>query len=290
MLAYRAAMPGKPAILRSVDELRRQVAAWRGAGERIALVPTMGALHDGHLSLMRLARREADRAVASIFVNPAQFGPGEDYERYPRTEAEDMAKLAAAGVDAAFLPSMHEMYPEGFATRVRVERLGDVLCGAHRPGHFDGMALVVVKLLTSALPDVAIFGEKDYQQLQIIRRFTADLNIPVRIVGGPIEREPDGLALSSRNRYLSPEQRRIAAALPSALRAARDEIAAGGDPAEAAARAREALLRAGFDSVDYVEVRDPATLEAVTAPGQPARVFGAARLGGTRLIDNWPVE
>ncbi len=282
-------MSKEPVILRGVAGLREQVAAWRKAGETVALVPTMGALHDGHLSLMRLARSEADRAVASIFVNPAQFGPGEDYERYPRTEAEDVARLASAGVDAAFVPNAREMYPEGFATKVHVERLGDVLCGAHRPGHFDGMALVVVKLLLSALPDVAIFGEKDYQQLQIIRRFTTDLNIPVRILGGAIEREADGLALSSRNRYLSPGQRRAAVALPTALKAVRDAVRAGGDPVAAAARAREDILAAGFDSVDYIEVRDPASLEPVTAPGRPARVFGAARLGATRLIDNWEI-
>ncbi|MEN3976205.1 pantoate--beta-alanine ligase [Emcibacter sp. SYSU 3D8] len=283
-------MPEEPVILRGVADLRGQVAAWRKAGETVALVPTMGALHDGHLSLMRLAKGLADRVIASIFVNPAQFGPGEDYERYPRTETEDVAKLATAGIDAAFVPTAREMYPEGFATRVHIDRLGDVLCGAHRPGHFDGMALIVVKLLTSALPDVAIFGEKDYQQLQIIRRFTADLNIPVRILGAPIEREPDGLALSSRNRYLSPEQRRIAVALSLALKSVRDIVKAGGDPSAASATAREQVLKAGFDSVDYIEVRDPASLELVTAPGKPARVFGAARLGTTRLIDNWAVE
>lgn len=283
-------MPKEPVILRGVADLRGQVAAWRKAGETVALVPTMGALHEGHLSLMKLAGTQADRVIASIFVNPAQFGPGEDYERYPRTEAEDVEKLATAGVDAAFVPTAREMYPEGFATRVHIERLGDVLCGAHRPGHFDGMALVVVKLLTSALPDVAIFGEKDYQQLQIIRRFTADLNIPVRIMGGPIEREADGLALSSRNRYLSLEQRQVAVALSAALKAVRDAVKAGGDPTEASAKAREDIVRAGFDSVDYVDVRDPSSLELVTEPGKPARVFGAARLGTTRLIDNWPVE
>jgi pantoate--beta-alanine ligase len=277
-------------IIRTVAELRARVAAWRKAGETVALVPTMGALHDGHLSLMRLARSNADHVLASIFVNPAQFGPGEDFERYPRTEAEDVARLASVGVDAAFVPSVREMYPEGFATRVHIERLGDVLCGAHRPGHFDGMALVVVKLLASALPDIAIFGEKDYQQLQIIRRFTADLNIPVRIMGAPIEREPDGLALSSRNRYLSPEQRQTAVALSVALRAVRDAVKAGGDPTEASAKAREEVLKAGFDSIDYIEVRDPATLELVTEPGKPARVFGAVRLGTTRLIDNWALE
>ncbi len=283
-------MPNQTEIIRTVADLRARVAAWRKAGETVAMVPTMGALHDGHLSLMRLAKTQADHVLASIFVNPAQFGPGEDFERYPRTEAEDVAKLATMGVDAAFVPNVREMYPEGFATKVHIERLGDVLCGAHRPGHFDGMALVVVKLLTAALPDVAIFGEKDYQQLQIIRRFTADLNIPVRIMGGAIEREADGLALSSRNRYLSPEQRRAAVALSVALRAVRDVVKAGGDPAAAAAKAREDVLKAGFDSVDYIEVRDPATLELVTEPGKPARVFGAARLGATRLIDNWPVD
>lgn len=283
-------MPNQPVIIRTIADLRAQVAAWRKDGQTVALVPTMGALHDGHLSLMRLAKSQADRVIASIFVNPAQFGPGEDYERYPRTEAEDVAKLATADVDAAFVPNVREMYPEGFATRVHIDRLGDVLCGAHRPGHFDGMALVVVKLLTSALPDIAIFGEKDYQQLQIIRRFTADLNIPVRIVGGPIEREADGLALSSRNRYLSPEQRRAAVALSKALKAVRDAVKAGGDPSAASAKAREDIVKAGFDSVDYVDVRDPSSLELVTEARKPARVFGAARLGTTRLIDNWAVE
>jgi len=282
-------MPNDPVIIRTVTELRAQVAAWRNDGRTVALVPTMGALHDGHLSLMRLAKRRADRVIASIFVNPAQFGPGEDYERYPRTEAEDVARLATVGVDAAFVPTAREMYPEGFATRVHIDRLGDVLCGAHRPGHFDGMALVVVKLLTSSLPDLAIFGEKDYQQLQIIRHFTTDLNIPVRIIGAPIERESDGLALSSRNRYLSPDQRQCAVALPLALKAVRDAFRAGGDLAAAITRAREDILAAGFDSVDYVEIRHPDTLEPVAAPGGPARVFGAARLGTTRLIDNWAV-
>ncbi|MEN3952958.1 pantoate--beta-alanine ligase [Iodidimonas sp. SYSU 1G8] len=283
-------MLNRPDIIRTVTELRAMVSTWRRDGQSIALVPTMGALHDGHLSLMRLAATQADRVVASIFVNPAQFGPGEDFERYPRTEAEDVAKLATVGVDAAFVPHVREMYPEGFATRVHIERLGDVLCGAHRPGHFDGMALIVVKLLTSALPDVAIFGEKDYQQLQIIRRFTADLNIPVRIMGAPIEREADGLALSSRNRYLSPEQRQTAVALSVALRMVRDAVRSGDDPAAASAKAREDILQAGFDAVDYVEVRDPWSLELVTEPGRPARVFGAARLGSTRLIDNWAIE
>ncbi len=282
-------MPNEPVILRGVADLRGQVGDWRKAGQTVALVPTMGALHEGHLSLMKLAATQADRVIASIFVNPAQFGPGEDYERYPRTEAEDVEKLAAVGVDAAFVPTAREMYPEGFATRVHIDRLGDVLCGAHRPGHFDGMALVVVKLLTSTLPDLAIFGEKDYQQLQIIRRFTTDLNIPVRIIGAPIERESDGLALSSRNRYLSPDQRQAAVALPLALKAVRDAFRVGGDPVAAITRARKDILAAGFDSVDYVEIRHPDTLDPVTVPGGPARVFGAARLGATRLIDNWVV-
>lgn len=282
-------MPNAPIIIRTVADLRAHVADWRRDGQTIALVPTMGALHDGHLSLMRLAKSQADRVIASIFVNPAQFGPGEDYERYPRTEAEDVARLATVDVDAAFVPTAREMYPEGFATRVHIDRLGDVLCGAHRPGHFDGMALVVVKLLTSSLPDLAIFGEKDYQQLQIIRRFTTDLNIPVRIIGAPIERESDGLALSSRNRYLSPDQRQAAVALPLALKAVRDAFRIGGDPAAAITRAREDILAAGFDCVDYVEIRHPDTLEPIAAPGEPARVFGAARLGATRLIDNWAV-
>ena len=197
-------------IVRTVAELRADRAKWRKAGEKIALVPTMGALHQGHLSLVALAKEKADRAVVSIFVNPIQFGPREDFHLYPRDEAGDLAKLAAAGADLVFIPDVAEMYPAGFSTRINVGDLTEDLCGAARPNHFDGVATVVAKLLLQCAPDVAIFGEKDYQQLLVIRRMVRDLNLPVEILGGPIVREKDGLALSSRNAYLSPAERRIA--------------------------------------------------------------------------------
>jgi len=203
-------------IVRSVPALRTQIAHWRSMGARIALVPTMGALHAGHLSLIAAARGNADRVVASLFVNPAQFGPHEDLDRYPRTEAADAAALTDAECDLLFAPAVAEMYPAGFATSIRVGGLADRLCGAARPGHFDGVATVVTKLLLQATPDVALFGEKDWQQLTIIRRLVRDLDLPVEIVGGAIVRDADGLALSSRNIYLSTDERHLALALPQA--------------------------------------------------------------------------
>src|SRR5512146_326278 len=203
-------MASSIATARTVKDLRAQVAKWRQAGENVALVPTMGALHAGHLSLIAVAKAHAKRIVASIFVNPTQFGPKEDFKRYPRDEAGDLAKLAQAGVDLVFIPNAAEMYPPGFSTKVSLPSLTEDLCGAARPNHFEGVATVVTKLLLQCAPDVAVFGEKDYQQLLVIRRLVRDLNIPVEIVGGPIVREEDGLALSSRNVYLSPEQRKTA--------------------------------------------------------------------------------
>lgn len=273
-----------------VADLRSALAAWRRAGAVIGLVPTMGALHAGHRALIEAARRECARVVATIFVNPKQFAPNEDFAGYPRNEAADLDLLHGAGVDLAFLPEGAEMYPPGFATSVAVAGLTGDLCGRHRPGHFDGVATVVTKLLLQALPDLAYFGEKDYQQLLVIRRLARDLDIPVRIVGVPTVREADGLALSSRNLYLSPQERRTAPALARVLR----EIAAAlaREPEAAArelARGRTALEGAGF-AVEYLELRDAETLAPrASAAGAPARLFAAARLGRTRLIDNLPV-
>ena len=287
-----ASLPdGGLATVRTVAALRGHVARWRRGGLRVALVPTMGALHKGHEALLAAARDAADRTVASIFVNPTQFGPGEDYAAYPRDEARDAAHLAAAGADLLFAPSVEEMYPDGFATTVLVRGLSEGLCGAFRPGHFEGVATVVAKLLIQALPDVAAFGEKDYQQLCVIRRLARDLDLPVAILGVATVREADGLAVSSRNAYLTARERRIAPELYRTVSDTAARIAGGADGAMACAEGREALLAAGFDSVDYVECADAETLTAVTAfdPAHPARVFAAARLGRARLIDNCPV-
>ena len=277
------AIGGPLAVVRTVAELRTAVAAWRGRGERVALVPTMGALHAGHLALIAAARLAADRVVASVFVNPTQFGAGEDLDRYPRTEAADAAALAAAGCDLLYAPSVETMYPAGFATVVGVGALGTRLCGAARPGHFDGVATVVAKLLIQVAPDVALFGEKDWQQLAVIRRLVRDLDLPVAIAGVPIVRDADGLALSSRNAYLTADERRRAIGLPQALGTARDAILAGVPAAAACAAATAALLDAGFASVDYVAFVDAAIDPRAMPPG---RLLAAAWLGRTRLIDN----
>jgi pantoate--beta-alanine ligase len=269
-----------------VAMLRRALAGWRRAGERIALVPTMGALHEGHLALVRLARAEAERVVVSIFVNPTQFAPNEDFSAYPRTLDEDLAKLAGLA-DLVFTPAADEMYPPGSATAVTVAGPAAVgLEDRFRPTHFAGVATVVAKLLVQALPDVAIFGEKDFQQLRVIARMTRDLHLPVSILGGATMREPDGLALSSRNRYLSPAERAVAPRLHHALQEGAAAIRAGAAPAEAAAEAAAALAASGF-AVDYVAARDAETLEPVASPAAgPVRLLAAARLGRTRLIDN----
>jgi pantoate--beta-alanine ligase len=277
-------------VARSIADLRARLAAWKAAGDRIGLVPTMGALHQGHMALVAAARAQGDRVVASIFVNPRQFGPNEDLAAYPRREAADIEMLQEAALDLAFVPPAVEIYPPGFSTVVRVVGLGDGLCGAHRPGHFDGVTTVVAKLLLQSLPDAAYFGEKDYQQLTIVRRLVRDLDIPVRIEGVPTVREPDGLALSSRNQYLSPEDRRVAPTLARVLRTA--AAAVGEAPATVGrevAHGRVALTAAGF-AVEYFEIREAATLAAVTSEvTAPSRVFAAGRLGSTRLIDNVPI-
>ena len=275
-----------PLVANAVAALRSTVAGWRAKGLRVALVPTMGALHDGHLSLCRRALSAADRLVVSIFVNPKQFGPTEDFAAYPRPFAADLAKLTAVGAHAVYAPSEEEMYPPGFATKVHVGGVSEGLCGATRPGHFDGVATVVSKLLLQALPDVAVFGEKDYQQLRVIARLVRDLDIPVEIVGAPTMREPDGLALSSRNAYLSHNERAVAPELYRALQSVAGALQGGLNAKEACAFGMAALSRAGFDSIDYFELRDAATLEAMTKLDRPARLLVAARLGRTRLIDN----
>jgi pantoate--beta-alanine ligase len=277
-------------MVRTVAALRAAVAAFRKRGETVALVPTMGALHAGHLALIAAARKRADRVIATIFVNPKQFGPHEDFARYPRTLAADRKALADAGADVLFAPAVDAMYPSGFATTITVSGLSADLEGRVRPGHFDGVATVVAKLLIQGTPDVAVFGEKDFQQLTIIRRLARDLDLPVRIEGVATVRESDGLALSSRNAYLTAEQRRAAPALYRALARAAADVADGRLewPAIADAAIR-AIRTGGFEQVDYVELRDAATLEPVTDPARPARILAAAWIGTTRLIDNVPV-
>jgi len=280
----------KLGVVRSIPALREAVAGWRKNGETVALVPTMGALHDGHAALVTHARALAQRVIATIFVNPTQFNAAADLAAYPRTEAADMGKLTAVGADLLFAPTADVMYPAGYATTVTVAGLTDVLCGAHRPGHFAGVATIVTKLLLQALPDVALFGEKDFQQLMVIKRLTADLDIPVRIVGVPTVREKDGLAMSSRNAYLTPVERATAPRLYAAIAAAANAIARGGNVEQALATARDEILRVGFKSVDYVDARAESDLRALTNSNDKARVFAAAHLGKARLIDNVPID
>jgi pantoate--beta-alanine ligase len=275
-------------IVRTVADLRARVAGWRAKGETVAMVPTMGAIHEGHMSLVRQACELADHAVSSIFVNPLQFGPSEDFEAYPRGEARDAELLAEAGAELLYAPNGREMYPDGFATTVHVAGLTDGLCGASRLDHFDGVATVVAKLLLQCGPDIAIFGEKDYQQLLVIKRLVRDLNIPVEIVGGAILRESDGLAMSSRNAYLSAAERETAPLLQAAIQQAAHEMAAGLSSERALETARAALEAAGFQ-VDYLEARDPETLAPLLGTVSSGRILVAAFLGKTRLIDNVPV-
>jgi pantoate--beta-alanine ligase len=277
------------AVARTVAGLREAVAGWRARQERVGLVPTMGALHRGHLALVAAARRDCPRVVASLFVNPKQFGPREDFAAYPRDEAADLAKFREGGVDLVFAPTVGEMYPGGFATAVQVAGLGDAMEGAHRHGHFDGVATVVSKLLLQCVPDIAYFGEKDYQQLMVVRRMARDLDIPVRIEGVPTVREPDGLALSSRNVYLSPEERQVAPLLHRVLHDTAIAIATAPDTVTANIDKGLAVLRQAGFMPDYLEMRDAADLSPMTALDRPARLLAAARLGRTRLIDNIPV-
>lgn len=283
-------MANETRVVRTVRSLRHALEAWSRAGERVALVPTMGALHSGHLTLVKAARRKAERVVVSIFVNPAQFAANEDFGTYPRTFRQDLRKLAVAGVDLVYAPAVEEMYPEGFSTRIVPE--GPALAGledAFRPHFFGGVATVVGKLLLQVRPDLALFGEKDYQQLKVVTRLARDLDLETRIIGVPTVREKDGLALSSRNVYLSEEERASAVALPEALKKAAEAIASGQQGGRALAQGRAALERAGF-AVDYFEARDAETLAPLKrGQRQQVRLLAAARLGSTRLIDNLAV-
>ena len=282
-----------PKIVRTVAELRAQVAAWKAVGERVALVPTMGALHEGHLSLIQLGQTMARRTVASVFVNPKQFAPHEDFDSYPRGEARDAELLAGVDCDLMFAPNVDEMYAPGFSTTVNLTGVSEPLEGAARPQFFGGVATVVTKLLLQSQADVAIFGEKDYQQLQVIKRVVRDLDMPVEIVGAPTARAEDGLALSSRNAYLSAEERAAAVALPDAMKAAARAVAEGGRVDEAEAAATAAILAAGFRQVDYVDIREAGDLSRL-GPGPigdaAGRILVAAWLGKTRLIDNMAVD
>ena len=280
-------MSGKePLVLRTPSEMTAWSQAARARGERVAFVPTMGALHEGHVSLLREGRRRADRLALSIFVNPTQFGPKEDLSRYPRDLPGDLAKAASAGTDVAYVPDAADVYPPGFQTYVQVRELEQGLCGGARPGHFVGVATVVCKLFNVVRPHVALFGEKDFQQLAVVRRMVADLDLGVEIAGMPIVREPDGLAMSSRNASLSPDERRRALAWSRALSAARARAAAGERDAAALVATARGVLAGEIDRVDYVEVRDAATLAPVTTLEREGVLLVAAFVGKTRLIDN----
>ena len=273
-------------IVRRLDALRATTARWRREGARIAVVPTMGALHEGHLTLARAARARADRVIVTLFVNPRQFNSPEDLAAYPRTEVADAAKLAPLGVDMLYAPDADQIYPRGFATLVRVTGLDQGLCGAFRPGHFDGVATVVTKLLTQTSADLGFFGEKDFQQLAIVKRLARDLDIPCEIVGVPTVREADGLALSSRNVRLGAAERAVAPALAAALIRARDAIEGGAPVGATLDAARRGIVAAGYAEVEYLELRRASDLAPLAAAEAPARLLAAAWLGGVRLIDN----
>jgi len=276
-------------VVRTVADLRAVVLAWRNEKRAVGLVPTMGALHEGHLSLVRTAKAQCDRAVATLFVNPKQFAPHEDFDRYPRNETQDAALLATAGCDLLYAPEREAMYPPGFATSVNVAEVSAPLEGEMRPHFFGGVATVVSKLLLQSLPDTAFFGEKDYQQLQVIKRMVRDLDIPVSIKVCPTVRESDGLAMSSRNAYLSANERQIAARLNVVLREGVKAYHAGAPVDAAEAEAAHQLTAAGFTKIDYVAIRNAETLAPLAARNEPARILAAAWLGKTRLIDNMAV-
>ena len=284
------ATPVIPAV-RTIADLRAQVHQWRAQGLRIGFAPTMGALHAGHLSLVSAARARCDKVIVSIFVNPTQFGPNEDFDAYPRNENADLEKLASVQTDLAYLPAVAEMYPPGSLTTVNVSGITEGLCGAARPGHFQGVTTVVTKLLLQVMPDAAFFGEKDYQQLKTITRMARDLDIACEIIGVPTVREADGLALSSRNVYLSPTQRQQALCLPHTLNAVAQKLRDGSPAAGHLEWAQKELLRGGFDGVDYLELCDAENLQRLPHVGSaPARLIVAARIGKTRLIDNIPAK
>ena len=273
-------------IVRTVAELRALVRGWKAAGELVGVVPTMGALHDGHLSLVRAAKAECERVVVTIFVNPMQFNNPEDLKKYPRTLEADAALLVTVGVDVIFAPSPDEVYPEGFATTVTVTGVSQPLEGALRPGHFEGVATVVAKLFGMTMADRGYFGQKDWQQLQVVTRLVRDLNVPVWIVGCETIREDDGLAMSSRNARLDDAARAKAPVLYAAMTRAVADIRAGGSDRMAIREAAEAVRAAGFERVEYIELRDAGTLMPSDDPTRPRRMLAAAWLGGVRLIDN----
>ncbi|MER8402553.1 pantoate--beta-alanine ligase [Mesorhizobium sp. M1348] len=277
-------------IVRTVAELRTVVAGWRRSGASIAVVPTMGALHKGHLSLARTALQKADRVIVTLFVNPKQFNSAADLAAYPRTESEDAAKLAPVGAHLLYVPDAADMYPAGFATTVSVSGFSEGLCGAFRPGHFDGVATVVAKLFLQTGADFAFFGEKDFQQLQLVRRMVQDLDIPITVVPCPAVREADGLALSSRNVRLSPAERSVAPKLASVLLETAEQLARGSPVLPMLAKARAAILSAGYREVEYLELRGEADLQPIASIDRPARLLAAAWLGETRLIDNVKVS
>ncbi|WP_310619484.1 pantoate--beta-alanine ligase [Flexibacterium corallicola] len=281
-------MAQTPPVFRHIHEMRQALTPFRKAAQTIALVPTMGALHKGHLALVREAKKVADHVVVSIFVNPTQFAPGEDFDAYPRTEETDLEKLATLGITGAFIPNASEMYPEGFATSISLAGPAQGLETDHRPHFFSGVAVVVSKLLLAALPDFALFGEKDFQQLRVIERMAQDLNIPCKIIGSPTIREEDGLALSSRNTYLSLEERQRALALPKALQSAQTALSRGESWGSIQEAAITSLEENGF-RVDYFEIKDSISL-AEPIRGRPCRILAAAWQGKTRLIDNCPAE
>jgi len=277
-------------IIRTVADLRKKVSSWRAEGFRIGLVPTMGALHKGHLSLIEEISKKTDKIIVSIFVNPTQFGENEDLDKYPRQEKEDCEKLAKTTAGLVFAPSASEMYPDGHCTRVTLDGISEILEGAERPGHFDGVATIVSKLLLQCLPDVAIFGEKDYQQLAVIRQFVHDLNIPTKILGGTLVREEDGLAYSSRNAYLNETDRTIAGQFNKILHRLVLDVQAGKAIRDAENEAKSALLKVGFLAVDYVSVVNSDTLLPLTTNRTGGRVLAVARIGGIRLLDNMAIE
>ncbi len=276
-------------VATTIHDLQTALTSASRAGKRVGFVPTMGALHQGHLELVREAKKKSDYVVVSIFVNPTQFGANEDFGQYPRTMEADLELLRGEGVDLAYTPSSEDIYPPGFSTTVSVGALGKILCGKFRPGHFDGVATVVAKLLLRVLPHEAFFGEKDYQQLCVIRRLVFDLDIPIRISGVPTVREADGLAMSSRNRYLSPSDRALAPKLYAQLKETAEQIKSGGDIQALLLAAGAKLTAAGF-AVDYVELRHADMLDALSSLETPARLLAAVRLGSTRLIDNIAIE
>ena len=275
-----------PEIIRTLVELRSKVAGWKAAGESVAVVPTMGALHQGHLSLVRAAKEACDRVIVTIFINPKQFNNPDDYKNYPRTEEEDARKLISLKADVVYVPDGAQMYPDGFATTVSVDGITQGLCGAHRAGHFDGVATIVTKLFTQTQADKAFFGEKDYQQLQVVTRLARDLDLPIEVVGCPTIREEDGLAMSSRNLMLSDRARTWAPELHRAMEEMSEGLRAGGNLEVLRAVAVKRIERAGFTQVEYLDLRSADRLELMTTPDRPARLLAAAWLAGVRLIDN----